>query len=110
MKSSGAKSDREGLRHIFNVLLQSGISIAAAIVMASAAFDATGADQPVKREIIPGSELMTPQERERYRQRIRGAKTPEQEQKVRSEHLQQVRERARLRGLRLPDEAKEPGK
>src|SRR5688500_3958239 len=106
MKGSGAKSDREGLRHIVNVLLQGGISIAAAIVMASAAFDAAGADQPIKREIIPGSELMTPQERERYRQRIRGAKTPEQEQKVRGEHLQQVRERARLRGLRLPDEAK----
>jgi hypothetical protein len=98
------------LRDICNTVFQTGISIAAAMVMASAAFDATGADQTVKREIIPGSELMTPQERERYRQRIRGAKTLEQEQKVRSEHLQQVRERARLRGLRVPEEAKDPGR
>lgn len=109
MNGAGAKNSRTGLRDR-SVLRQAAISIAAAIVMASAAFDAVGADQPVKREIIPGSELMTPQERERYRQRIRGAKTPEQEQKVRSEHLQQVRERARLRGLRVPDEAKDPGK
>lgn len=91
------------------IVLQAGISLAAAIIMASAALDAVSADQP-RREIIPGSELMTSQERERYRKRIRGAKTPDEEQKVRSEHLHQVRERARLRGLRLPEESKEAGK
>ncbi|MGQ0524773.1 MAG: hypothetical protein ACT4P8_14075 [Betaproteobacteria bacterium] len=90
-------------------MLQAGISLAAAIIMASAALDAVGADQ-LKREIIPGSELMTSQERERYRQRIRNAKTPDEEQKVRSEHLHQVRERARLLGLRLPEDPKEAGK
>lgn len=61
------------------------------------------APAPVKREIIPGSELMTPQERERYRQRIRAARTPEEEAKIRAEHYRQMQERARLRGLRLPD-------
>lgn len=79
------------------------IAAAAAGVMASAALDAIGESGPVKREIIPGSELMTPQERERYRQRMRTAKTPEAEAQVRDEHLRQVRERARLRGLRVPD-------
>jgi hypothetical protein len=88
------------------MVLQGAISLAAAITMASAALDAVGPDQP-RREIIPGSELMTSQERERYRQRIRGAKTPDEEQKVRSEHLRQVRERARLRGLRLPQDPNE---
>lgn len=58
---------------------------------------------PVKREIIPGSELMTHQERERYRQRMRSAKTPQEQEKVRAEHTGQMRERARLRGLRLPE-------
>jgi len=58
---------------------------------------------PVKREIIPGSELMTSQERERYRQRIRAAKTPQEEEKVRTDHVRQMQERARLRGLRLPE-------
>lgn len=84
--------------------IQIAISMAAAIVMASAAVDTIGQQQaPVKREIIPGSELMTSQERERYRQRIRGAKTPEEEQKIRADHVGQMRERARLRGLRLPE-------
>lgn len=94
----------------YSRLLQIGISFVAVLIMSAAALDAVGAEQPVKREIIPGSELMTPQERDRYRQRIRGAKTPEEEQKVRSEHLHQVRERARLRGLRLPEDARESGK
>ena len=110
MTSGRTKSDGAALRDSRSRMLQIGISVAAAIIMASAAFDATSTEQPVKREIIPGSELMTPQERERYRQGIRGAKTPEEEQKVRSEHLHRVRERARLRGLRLSDDAKESGK
>ncbi len=59
---------------------------------------------PVKREIIPGSELMTPVEREQYRQRFSAAKTPEAQQKVRGEHRQRIRERARLHGLKLADE------
>jgi len=85
-------------------LVQVAIPLAAAVVMTLAAADAAEKPQvPVKREIIPGSELMTPQERERYRQRIRGAKGSADEQRVREEHVKQMRERARLRGLRLPD-------
>lgn len=67
-----------------------------------AAESASSTQAPVKREIIPGSELMTSQEREGYRQRVRGAKTPQEQEKVRAEHIGQMRERARLRGLRLP--------
>jgi hypothetical protein len=74
------------------------------MIMALAAVDAMAQQQsPVKREIIPGSELMTPQERERYRRRMRAASTPEEEQKIRADHVSQMRERARLRGLRLPE-------
>lgn len=58
----------------------------------------------VKREIIPGSELMTHQEREGYRRRLRGAKSPADAQQIQSEHVRQMQERARLRGLRLPEE------
>ncbi|MNC86507.1 hypothetical protein D3C83_21750 [compost metagenome] len=68
--------------------------------MAAAAMDTA---VPAKREIIPGSELMTSQERERYRQRMRTAKTPDAEAAVREEHVRQMRERARLRGLRLAE-------
>lgn len=65
---------------------------------------------PIKREIIPGSELMTSQERERYRQRIRRAKTPQEEEKVRADHYRQMQERARLRGLRLAEPPAGDGK
>lgn len=84
-------------------LTQIAISIAAAVVMAASAMEAIAQQPPVKREVIPGSELMTSQERERYRQRMRGAKSAEEQQKIRSDHVAQMRERARLRGLRLPD-------
>ncbi len=67
----------------------------------TAAPPAGQAATPVKREIIPGSELMTSRERERYRQRIRAANNPAEEQKVRSDHTAQIRERARVRGLQL---------
>lgn len=63
---------------------------------------------PIQREIIPGSELMTARERERYRQRMRGAGTADRQAEVRDQHVKQMRERAGLRGLALPDPQK-PG-
>ena len=53
------------MRRVADIL----IAAAAAGVMAMAALDAVSAGDAVKREVIPGSELMTGQERERYRQR-----------------------------------------
>ncbi len=65
---------------------------------------ATAADPaPVQREIIPGSELMTTQERERYRLRLRGAGTPEERERLRAEHVRAMEERAQLRGLQVID-------
>ncbi len=58
---------------------------------------------PVQREIIPGSELMTTQERERYRLRLRGAGTPEERERLRAEHVRAMQERAQLRGLQVID-------
>lgn len=84
-------------------VIEAAIAAAAAIVMASAMVDAADTTAPVKREIIPGSELMTTQERERYRQRMRGAKSTAEQKRIRDDHVKQMQERARLRGLRLPD-------
>lgn len=61
---------------------------------------------PVQREIIPGSELMTPQERERYRLRLRGAGTPAERERLRAEHVRAMEERARLRGLTVIDHSR----
>lgn len=87
-------------KHILTCCLCAGITLFAAAMPAAAA-----TTEPVKREIIPGSELMTSQERERYRQRIRAAATPQEEEKVRADHVQQMQERARVRGLQLADPA-----
>lgn len=105
MQMSLASGTVTWIRKHMRVVVQTGISLIAAAIMMAAALDAIAAQDSLKREIIPGSELMTSQERERYRQRIRGAKTPAEEEQVRAEHLRQVRERARLRGLRLPESA-----
>lgn len=78
------------------------VLLLAAVLACSTAAAADGADAPqVQREIIPGSELMTSRERERYRIRMRAAGTQEKQAQVREEHVKQMRERARLRGLEL---------
>ncbi len=70
---------------------------------------AAAADAPaqVKREIIPGSELMTTQEREQYRQRQRGAGSEAEREKLRADHVRAMDERARLRGLKVSDPTRE---
>ena len=80
-------------------------AVLAAAIFAGALSDAVAASEPapVKREIIPGSELMTSQEREQYRQRQRGAKTDVQREQQRTEHVKSMEERARLRGLQVVD-------
>lgn len=79
-----------------------------AALLAGSPVPAAAQEQPVpiQREIIPGSELMTPRERERYRVRMRTAPNAQAQAQVREEHVKQMRERARLRGLALA----EPGK
>jgi hypothetical protein len=87
------------------------ISLGAAAVMLAAALDAAGQQgaqsreqvqaRVGKREIIPGSELMTSKEREDYRRRYAAAKTEADREKVRADHIKAMQERARLRGLQL---------
>jgi hypothetical protein len=67
------------------------------VLGAAAAAPATAADP----EYIYGAELMTPQERERYRRDLRDAPSPAAESKVRERHRAQLRERARKRGVEL---------
>jgi len=93
------------------------ISASTAAVMLAAAADTAGQQQVQqrdqvqqrtqeragKREIIPGSELMTAAEREEYRRRYAAAKTDAERDKVRADHVKAMDERASLRGLRLAD-------
>ena len=88
------------------------IAAAGAAVMVAAAIDTIGqpagqSDQVPKRvrkhEIIPGSQLMTSEEREQYRQRMAAAKSDDERDRLRAEHYKAMDKRARLHGLRLAD-------
>lgn len=76
----------------------------AALVLPAAAVMAADQDQDrlQTRDQIYGSQLMTPQERSAYRDRLRSAKTQQERERIRNEHHQQMQERARERGMTLP--------
>lgn len=52
---------------------------------------------------IYGCMLMTPQERADFRARMHAATTPQQREAIRLEHHKQMQERAKQRGVTLPD-------
>ena len=53
---------------------------------------------------IYGSQLMTKQERNEFRNRMRSAKTAEEREQIRAEHHERMMVRAKERGVTLPDE------
>ena len=92
-----------------NTLYVSVLRAAVAAVLCSAVQPVAAAaaePAPVQREIIPGSELMTAQERERYRQRQRGAGSAEERERLRAEHVKAMEERGRIRGLAVIDHSR----
>ena len=50
-----------------------------------------------------GSQLMTQQERSEYQNRMRSAKTVQEQEQIRAEHHEQMQARAKERGVTLPD-------
>ena len=60
--------------------------------------------QSQDQERIYGSQFMTRQERVEYRAKLRAAKTAEERERIRNEHHEQMKERAKARGVMLPDE------
>lgn len=60
--------------------------------------------QTQTQERIYGSQLMTQQERNTYRQKMQTAKTQEEREQIRLEHHKQMQERAKAKGVSLPDE------
>jgi hypothetical protein len=69
------------------------------------AADQEGAQESVqKQEQIYGSQLMTQQERAEYREKMRTAKTAEEQEQMRKEHHERMEERAAKRGVTLTEE------
>jgi len=60
-------------------------------------------DQSRDQDRIYGSQLMTAQERAAFRNKMRAAKTVEERARIREQHHKEMQERARKRGIQLPD-------
>jgi hypothetical protein len=54
------------------------------------------------QDVIYGSQLMTAEERDAYRTKMRAAKTQAERDQVRAEHHAQMQQRAKERGVTLP--------
>lgn len=63
----------------------------------------TAGGPAIAQQTIYGSQLMTRKERLEYRERLRAAKTQEERNRIRAEHHERMQERARERGVKLPD-------
>lgn len=61
------------------------------------------------REQIYGSQLMSRQERLEHRNKLRAAKTAEEREQIRKEHHEKMQQRAKERGVTLPDMPATPG-
>lgn len=61
-------------------------------------------------EPIYGSQLMSQQERDQYRQRMRDAQTTQERDRIRQEHHDQMKDRAKAQGKTLPENPPPYGK
>jgi len=96
-------------RHLFTIALLISASCTAALAQPGVPVQAQQTSQQQLRQQqqsqqrIYGSQLMTPQERMAFRERMRNAKTVEERNRIRAEHHKQMQERAKARGITLPD-------
>ena len=84
------------------------LAVAFTGILNLAAGTALAADQPAQKssaqsEPIYGSQLMTPEEREQYRTKLRKAEGPEERQAIRNRHHAAMQKRAKERGVTLPE-------
>jgi UDP-glucose 6-dehydrogenase len=96
-------------RHLVSLmtgLLMAGAAIGAYTPPAMAAEKT----QARAQEQVYGYELMTEQERAEHRARIRSLKTEQEREQFRLEHHKKMQERAKERGVTLPEEPLPRGK
>lgn len=83
------------------------------VLAAGAALVAAAMSFPVNAEddgSVFGRQLMTQEELQQHRQTLKGLTTKEERQQYRKEHHQRMLERARERGVTLPEEPGKQGK
>jgi hypothetical protein len=72
--------------------------------VALAADKAQAQEKAQTQEQVYGSQLMTQQERDEHRAKMRAAKTDKEREQIRKEHHEKMKERAKVQGVTLPDE------
>lgn len=88
------------MKHASTLVISLGLALG---IPAQAFAQAQPQVQTQERELIYGSELMTPQERADYQNRMRAAKTQQEREAIRLEHHKQMQARAKAQGKTLPD-------
>lgn len=90
------------------------MALAAVTAMATPVLPAQERAQTEKsaqtQERIYGSQLMTPQEREQHRAKMRSLKTEQEREQFRLQHHKEMQQRAKERGVTIPDEPMPRGK
>ena len=78
------------------------LAIALGAMLLAPALSVNAQAQP-SQPAIYGSQLMTQQERLEYRERLRNTHTQQEREQLRLQHHREMQERARERGVTLPD-------
>lgn len=89
------------LKTLWLLPLAAGIAVASSVAVAEE--PAKPQAQARQQEPVYGSQLMSREERTAYRAKMRAAKTPEEREKIRAEHHEQMKARAKEKGVTLPD-------
>ena len=84
--------------------LATALSLPTGFALAADPEPAPAKAQTPEPEPIYGSQLMTQQERTEYRAKMSAAETVGEQEQIRNEHHEQMKERAQARGVTLPDE------
>ncbi len=80
-----------------------GLSLSAGLTWAATPEPVNEQVQAQEQKQVYGSQLMTQQERLEYRDRMQNATTAGEREQIRKEHHEQMQERAKERGVTLPD-------
>ncbi|MDO8449340.1 MAG: hypothetical protein Q7T10_11110 [Rhodoferax sp.] len=92
--------------NLTGLALVAAVALSAAVVTTSAVAQDKTQDRTQLRtqDQIYGSQFMTDGERNEYQARMRSMKTEQEREAYRLEHHKQMQERARAKGVSLPDE------
>ena len=96
--------NRRLIRGAMIALVATGVTVPILATDQARAQDQTQAQDQIRDQDIYGSQLMTVQERNEYRNKMRSAKTAQERERIRAEHHEQMQVRAKDRGVTLPDQ------